>query len=160
MGLFFLHLTYLEVLHGIIQCIEETESTEDLDLETVVGKEIHEWEESEVWCECESTTWTSREDSSDSSTDSSDEWPMVEILMLTEEIALVIHPHDKKGETKNHHHREHDIDIRMSRSVVPKHDGNIGKIPPYSQTNYDKSYICEYSHFCREELFEVLKHMF
>lgn len=85
-----------------MECPEESECSEDLDLETIVGKESHEWKESEIGGESESATGASREDRPDDSSSSPDSRLVVEVLSMSEEESLIENSYDEERESDDH----------------------------------------------------------
>ncbi len=85
-----------------MECPEESECSQDLDLEAIVGEEIHEWKESEIGGESESATGASREDRPDDSSSSPDSSFVMEILSMSEEESLIEDSYDKEWESDDH----------------------------------------------------------
>ena len=79
----------------IADCPEKPQSSEDLDLESRIGKEVHKRKESEVRCKSESTTGTSREDSADDSSESADSSLVVDVVLVSEEHATIENSYDE-----------------------------------------------------------------
>jgi hypothetical protein len=63
--------------------VEKSESSENLDLESIIGKEIHQWKESKIRSECQSTTRASRKDGSDGSSYHPDERLCIDICLFS-----------------------------------------------------------------------------
>lgn len=122
--------THFQIPIRIPECPEESECSENLNLETIIRKESHEWEEPEVGGKCESTTRTSREDRSDNSSDCSYSRLVVEVLSMSEPESLIENSYDEERKAQDHNDREKDIRIGVYFSIVSEHDSNIGEGPP------------------------------
>ena len=152
------HSTHFEISIRIMECPEESECSENFDLESIIGEEVHEGKESEVWCEGESATWASWEDSPDDSTDSSDSWLMMEVFLMSELESLVEHSDKKKWKSYDHQEWEDDVSIGMNWSIIPEHNPIIGERPPDISSEDHKEDKSEYECRISKWFLEVGKH--
>lgn len=111
LSLFLSQSTDFEILIRIPECPEESECSENLDLEAIIGEEVHEGQESEIGGEGESATRASREDRSDDTSDCSYARLVVEVLSMSELESLIEDPDEKEGESKDHYSWKENIRI-------------------------------------------------
>jgi len=132
--LFWFDFTCFQISDYIRKRIEESECSDDFYLESIIWKEIHEREKPKIRCKSQSTTWTSRKNRSNSSTECSDDILFLESFFLSKKHSFVIESYEKKRKANNHNYRKPNIYGGMNLSVIPEHDSYISKVPPYPKS--------------------------
>ncbi len=154
----FFHRAGIELGYDHIESIEETESRNSLELETVIGEEVHERQEAKICRERETAAWATGDDRTDDTTDEPKSCLTIEILVLSELESTIKYREEEERESKDHDDREGDIQVGVYWSIVPEHDGDICERPPCWEREKDEDEIDHLPLVRCEEFFKIREH--
>jgi hypothetical protein len=111
---------------------EESEESYDFELESIIWQEIHEWHESEIESERESTTWTPRYNGSQYASENPEK-SAIFFLILVDCFSSLPETHEKEGKEKKCDEWKKYIYTRMEISIITDHNVYIRRyIPEYT----------------------------